>query len=124
MDDFLVLLAMVTDTILMAFMHVVLNTSSNLIVPNEDPSAFTPEEVKEGIWLEASLGGRANADLDNMAHQGLPTHHVQSYDGALASAPDSQNCRCICRIRFHSDGNPLLRCMVPSILRILGRPKG
>ncbi|OCL02034.1 hypothetical protein AOQ84DRAFT_434575 [Glonium stellatum] len=31
MDDFLVLLAMVTDTILMAFMHVVLNTSSNLI---------------------------------------------------------------------------------------------
>jgi hypothetical protein len=35
---------------LTAFMHVVLNTSSNLIAPNENQSAFTPEEIKERIY--------------------------------------------------------------------------
>lgn len=49
-DDFLVLFAMVTDTILMAFMHVVSNMSSNLIAPNENQSTFTPEEIKERIY--------------------------------------------------------------------------
>lgn len=34
----------------MAFMHVVLNTSSNLIAPNENQSTFTPEEIKERIY--------------------------------------------------------------------------
>ena len=37
-----------TDTILMAFMHVVSNMSSNLIAPNENQSAFTPEEIVAG----------------------------------------------------------------------------
>lgn len=49
-DDFLVLFAMVTDTILMAFMHVVSNMSSNLIAPNENLSTFTLEEIKERIY--------------------------------------------------------------------------
>jgi len=34
----------------MAFMHVVLNMSSNLIAPNENLSTFTPEEIKERIY--------------------------------------------------------------------------
>lgn len=34
----------------MAFMHIVLNTSSNLIAPNENVSTFTPEEIEERIY--------------------------------------------------------------------------
>ncbi|KAF2488307.1 hypothetical protein BU16DRAFT_230397 [Lophium mytilinum] len=49
-DDYLVLLAMVTDTLLMAFMHIVLVTSSNLIAPGDDISSFTPEEIRSRIY--------------------------------------------------------------------------
>lgn len=50
LEDGLVLLAMVTDTILLAFMHIVLHTNSNLIPPGVDPATFSPEDIKERIY--------------------------------------------------------------------------
>ncbi|KAF2739352.1 hypothetical protein EJ04DRAFT_357927 [Polyplosphaeria fusca] len=49
-DDYLIVGAMVTDSILMATMHVIINTSSNLIAPGEDVSRFTQKEVNDRIF--------------------------------------------------------------------------
>ncbi|KAF2186421.1 hypothetical protein K469DRAFT_571958 [Zopfia rhizophila CBS 207.26] len=49
-DDGLILLAMVTMTIVVAFLHIIIHTNSNLIPPGEDVSKFTPEDIKERIY--------------------------------------------------------------------------
>ncbi|KAF2795138.1 hypothetical protein K505DRAFT_273849 [Melanomma pulvis-pyrius CBS 109.77] len=49
-DDYLVVPAMMTLTILMALLHVIVHTSSNLIAPGEDVSSFGPEEIRERIY--------------------------------------------------------------------------
>ncbi|KAM5363825.1 hypothetical protein ACJZ2D_011801 [Fusarium nematophilum] len=47
-EDYLMLFAMVTDTILMVGMSVITKTSSNLIDPN-DKTELTPENIKERV---------------------------------------------------------------------------
>ncbi|KAF2013505.1 hypothetical protein BU24DRAFT_434530 [Aaosphaeria arxii CBS 175.79] len=49
-DDYLIVVAMLTDTILMAVMEVITHTSSNLIAPGEDVSAFTEREIQDRIY--------------------------------------------------------------------------
>ncbi len=39
-----------TLTILMALLHVIVHTSSNLIAPGEDVLSFGPEEIRERIY--------------------------------------------------------------------------
>lgn len=50
LDDYLILLAMATDTVLIAVMHEVVQTSSNLIEPGEDITKFTHEEIETRIY--------------------------------------------------------------------------
>lgn len=49
LDDYLVLLAMSTMTVVMATMHVIVKTSSNLIAPGEDVSKFTQQDIDSRI---------------------------------------------------------------------------
>ncbi len=50
LDDYLILVAMATDTVLVACMHIVVNSSSNLIPPGDDVSKYTPEEIQSRIY--------------------------------------------------------------------------
>ncbi|ORY19430.1 hypothetical protein BCR34DRAFT_620916 [Clohesyomyces aquaticus] len=50
LDDYLIVLAMATDTILMSVMHIIIHTSSNLIAPGDDVSRFSSKEVTERIY--------------------------------------------------------------------------
>ncbi|PVI01411.1 hypothetical protein DM02DRAFT_349108 [Periconia macrospinosa] len=50
MDDYLICVAMITLTILMAVMHIVVHTDSNLIAPGEDISHFTQKEIDNRIY--------------------------------------------------------------------------
>ncbi|KAF2468051.1 uncharacterized protein BDR25DRAFT_57167 [Lindgomyces ingoldianus] len=50
LDDYLIVLAMATDTILMAIMHIIIHTSSNLIAPGEDVSHFSSQDISERIY--------------------------------------------------------------------------
>ncbi|KAH7345831.1 hypothetical protein BKA66DRAFT_564052 [Pyrenochaeta sp. MPI-SDFR-AT-0127] len=49
-DDYLVVLAMATDTVVMSVMHIIVNTSSNLIAPGEDVSKFAQEEIDLRVY--------------------------------------------------------------------------
>ncbi|KAF2727496.1 hypothetical protein EJ04DRAFT_505628 [Polyplosphaeria fusca] len=49
-DDFLVIPAMMTLTILMAILHIIIHTNSNLIPPGMDVSTLTPDEVAERVY--------------------------------------------------------------------------
>ncbi|KAF2266077.1 hypothetical protein CC78DRAFT_164723 [Lojkania enalia] len=49
-DDYLIVVTMATDTVLMAALHVILHTSSNLIEPGVDASKFTEQEVNDRIF--------------------------------------------------------------------------
>lgn len=48
-DDFLMMFAMVTDTVLMVGMNIVSHTSSNLIDPN-DHTELTPDNIKDRVF--------------------------------------------------------------------------
>ncbi|KAI0129022.1 hypothetical protein BJ170DRAFT_579305 [Xylariales sp. AK1849] len=48
-DDLLMILAMMTDTVLMVSMNIVSNTSSNLIDPN-DNTVLTPANIQERVY--------------------------------------------------------------------------
>ncbi|KAH7379353.1 hypothetical protein DE146DRAFT_761542 [Phaeosphaeria sp. MPI-PUGE-AT-0046c] len=50
LDDYLILAAMVTDTVLIAVMHEVVQTSSNLIEPGEDITKFTDAEIESRVY--------------------------------------------------------------------------
>ena len=39
-----------TDTVLVACMHIVVNTNSNLIPPGDDVTKYTPEDIKSRIY--------------------------------------------------------------------------
>lgn len=41
---------MITDTVLLAAMHLIVRTNSNLIAPGEDVSQFTPQEISDRIY--------------------------------------------------------------------------
>ncbi|PSN64989.1 hypothetical protein BS50DRAFT_48781 [Corynespora cassiicola Philippines] len=49
-DDYLVLLAMGTLTVLMSLLHIIIHTKTNLLAPNEDASSFTWEDVNERVY--------------------------------------------------------------------------
>jgi hypothetical protein len=49
LDDYLIMLAMVTDTVTMSVMHVVSTTSSNLIEPGVDVSTFSQNEIDHRV---------------------------------------------------------------------------
>lgn len=48
-DDYLIILAMATDTVVMAVMHEIVQTSSNLIAPDEDVSQFSAQEIANRV---------------------------------------------------------------------------
>ncbi|KAG9188344.1 hypothetical protein G6011_02267 [Alternaria panax] len=50
LDDYLILVAMATDTVLIAIMHQIMKTSSNLIPPGDDVSQYSEAEVKIRIY--------------------------------------------------------------------------
>jgi hypothetical protein len=50
LDDYLILLAMATDTVLIAIMSQVVQTSSNLIPPGEDVSKYSQAEIDSRIY--------------------------------------------------------------------------
>ncbi|KAH7076950.1 hypothetical protein BKA63DRAFT_293628 [Paraphoma chrysanthemicola] len=50
LDDYLILLAMATDTVLIAIMSQVVQTSSNLLPPGEDVSGYTQAEKDSRIY--------------------------------------------------------------------------
>ncbi|KAH9879126.1 hypothetical protein J1614_002562 [Plenodomus biglobosus] len=49
-DDYLILLAMATDSVLIAVMHEITKTSSNLIPPGDDVSQYSAAEIKNRIY--------------------------------------------------------------------------
>ncbi|CAI6340185.1 unnamed protein product [Periconia digitata] len=49
-DDYLICLAMISLTLLMAVMHIIVHTDSNLIEPGEEISHFSPEEISSRIY--------------------------------------------------------------------------
>ncbi|KAH7123537.1 hypothetical protein B0J11DRAFT_314168 [Dendryphion nanum] len=49
LDDYLILLAMATDTVVMAVMHEIVLTSSNLIAPGEDVSQFSAQDIANRV---------------------------------------------------------------------------
>ncbi|KAL7780501.1 hypothetical protein CFE70_010524 [Pyrenophora teres f. teres 0-1] len=49
-DDYLILVAMATDTVLITIMHEVAKTSSNLIPPGDDVSKYTQAEIKNRVY--------------------------------------------------------------------------
>ncbi|RMZ66968.1 family decarboxylase [Pyrenophora seminiperda CCB06] len=49
-DDYLILVAMATDTVLITIMHKVAKTSSNLIPPGDDVSTYSEEEIRGRIY--------------------------------------------------------------------------
>ncbi|KAF2118293.1 hypothetical protein BDV96DRAFT_381896 [Lophiotrema nucula] len=50
LDDYLIVGAMCTDTVLMAVMHIIIHTSSNLIAPTDDPSRFSAAEINHRVY--------------------------------------------------------------------------
>ncbi|EUC30906.1 hypothetical protein COCCADRAFT_28287 [Bipolaris zeicola 26-R-13] len=50
LDDYLILVAMATDTVLISIMHQVAKTSSNLIPPGDDISQYTQAEINTRIY--------------------------------------------------------------------------
>ncbi|KAF2035822.1 hypothetical protein EK21DRAFT_96442 [Setomelanomma holmii] len=50
LDDYLILVAMCTDTVLIAMMSQVVQTSSNLIPPNESVSQYSQTEIDQRIY--------------------------------------------------------------------------
>ncbi|KAF2788028.1 hypothetical protein K505DRAFT_342444 [Melanomma pulvis-pyrius CBS 109.77] len=50
LDDYLIIVAMLTDTILMACMHFIIKTSSNLIAPHDDVSKFSSQEIQVRVF--------------------------------------------------------------------------
>ncbi|KAF1840007.1 uncharacterized protein K460DRAFT_297433 [Cucurbitaria berberidis CBS 394.84] len=50
LDDYLILLAMATDTVLMAITTLIVKTSSNLIPPEDDVSQYSQEEIRNRIY--------------------------------------------------------------------------
>ncbi|KAH8732733.1 hypothetical protein GQ44DRAFT_765814 [Phaeosphaeriaceae sp. PMI808] len=50
LDDYLIVLAMVTNTVLIALMHQLVQTNSNLLPPGVDVSKFSTEEIDGRIY--------------------------------------------------------------------------
>jgi hypothetical protein len=50
LDDYLILLAMVTDTVLVIVMHKIVVTSSNLIPPDENVNQYDQAEIHRRIY--------------------------------------------------------------------------
>lgn len=50
LDDYLCLVAMATDTVLIACMQLISTTSSNLIPPGDDVSQYSQQEIKDRIF--------------------------------------------------------------------------
>ncbi|KAK8088698.1 hypothetical protein PG997_003659, partial [Apiospora hydei] len=148
-DDGLMLLAMVTDTVLIAAMNIVANTSSNLIDPN-DTAPLTSASIAEREYGSKMydcpfrpLGSRrgTDADRDHMANESMSLNHVQPpHVSSLLPltplvAPSNEVCkqdefkaehcrknrRCICFFGLRLDGDPLFRSLVSPIPPVLGR---
>ncbi|KAH6234264.1 hypothetical protein HBI53_019230 [Parastagonospora nodorum] len=49
LDDFLILVAMATDTVLIAMMHIVVQTNSNLVPSDMDVNKFSDQEINDRI---------------------------------------------------------------------------
>ncbi|KAF2002032.1 hypothetical protein P154DRAFT_431761 [Amniculicola lignicola CBS 123094] len=49
-DDYLIIVAMFTLTVLMALLHVIIHTNSNLIAPGTDEKLFTKEDIEERVY--------------------------------------------------------------------------
>lgn len=137
LDDYLIVLAMCTDTVTMGVMHVVSTTSSNLIEPGLDVSTFSPDDIKHRvlgsklvlvveqmqcitIWLVKAcllLMYRRMTLVSSERPLGIRLICVQCPPTTIQDRPC---CGRVCCNEFCGHGDPVLGSMVPPLSRILG----